>query len=45
MNVNKRYLLYTDYSRNTYETNAVVQGSVLGTTSMCGTMFIFQLSL
>lgn len=42
MNVNKRYLLYTDYSRNTYETNAVVQGSVLGTISMCGTMFIFQ---
>lgn len=45
MNINKWYLLYTDYSRNIYETNAMVQGSVLGTTSMCGTKFFYQLSL
>lgn len=37
MNINE-YLLYNDYSRNTYETNAMIQGSVLDTYGMCDTV-------
>lgn len=44
MNINNWYLLYDDYSRNTYKTNAMVQGSVLGTKGVCGTKFFYQLS-
>lgn len=44
VNINKQYPLYNDYSRNTYETYAMVQGSVLGIKDICGTKFFFQLS-
>lgn len=37
--------LYDDYSRNAYETNDMVQVSVLGTKDICNTIIFSQPSL